>query len=272
MRIRHVLLGLLLFLLPRLAHADKIDKLTRALMQDPSYKVRVQAALVLGKLADRRAVPALIQALRDENESVRGVAAGALGRIGDRSAANALLEATHDSSQFVQIEAKRALAQVANATTQPQIALPGPRAGARFYVAVGISAAGHGGSEYANVVRQALYHELGKLPQVTLQVAGAGSSPSGSQLSSHRLSGYLVDGAIQRLSATYTGGQQQIDCDLKIVIQTYPGRSIKAMTTEGASLQAGTGPGEEASAKHDCLQAAVEAVRDDVGKFLSTVQ
>src|SRR5207302_2123704 len=57
------------------ARADKIDDLTRALMQDPSYKVRVQAALVLGKLNDRRAVPALMQALKDENESVRGVAA-----------------------------------------------------------------------------------------------------------------------------------------------------------------------------------------------------
>ena len=30
------------------ARADRIDDLTRSLLQDPSHKVRVQAALVLG--------------------------------------------------------------------------------------------------------------------------------------------------------------------------------------------------------------------------------
>ncbi|MGZ3426598.1 MAG: HEAT repeat domain-containing protein, partial [Polyangia bacterium] len=81
----------LLLLMAGRASADKIDDLTRTLMQDASYKVRVQAALVLGKLNDRRAVPALIQALHDENETVRGVAATSLGRIGDKSASNALM-------------------------------------------------------------------------------------------------------------------------------------------------------------------------------------
>ncbi len=96
------------------AFADKIDVLTRTLMQDPSYKVRVQAALVLGKLKDKRAVPALMQALHDENETVRGVAATSLGRIGDPSASNALMVAsTTDASEFVRSQAKRALELVA---------------------------------------------------------------------------------------------------------------------------------------------------------------
>src|SRR5580765_7115231 len=113
------------------ASADKIDDLTRALMQDPSYKVRVQAALVLGKLADKRAVPALMQALKDENESVRGVAATSLGRIGDKGAANALLEATNDASEFVRSQAKKALELVSSG---PSMALPPPRPGARYFL------------------------------------------------------------------------------------------------------------------------------------------
>ena len=44
------------------------------------------------------------------------------------------------------------------------------------------------------------------------------------------------------------------------------------MATEGASLQTGAGPSEEMSGKKDCQLAAVEAVRDDVGKFLKTLQ
>jgi hypothetical protein len=53
-------------------------------------------------------------------------------------------------------------------------------------------------------------------------------------------------------------------------VATYPGKSIKMMTTEGASLQASTS--ERESAKRDCIQAAAEAIRDDVDKYLKTVQ
>src|SRR5689334_9191208 len=89
-RARALLVALALALAAGTADADKIDELTRAVIQDPSYKVRVQAALVLGKLGDRRAVPTLIQALNDDNETVRGVAATSLGRLGDRNAAGPL--------------------------------------------------------------------------------------------------------------------------------------------------------------------------------------
>jgi len=266
MRIRHVLAGvvLLALLLGQTARADKIDELARALVQDPSYKVRVQAALVLGKLADRRAVPALIQALSDENESVRGVAATSLGRIGDKAAANALLSATNDSSEFVRTQAKKALELVTS--TAPS--LPAAKAGARYYLAVGFQGALRGGPEYGDLVRQTLQRELQKLPGVTLNVGGEASAQV---LAQKRLQGYIVDGTIQRLSASKTGGQTQIDCDLKAFVATYPGKSIKMMTTEGASLQVGSGPAEEMSAKRDCLAAAVEAVREDVGKFLKTL-
>ncbi len=250
---------------PLSARADKIDDLTRALMQDPSYKVRVQAALVLGKLNDKRAVPALMQALRDENESVRGVAATSLGRLGDRQAANALqVAATNDSSEFVRGQARKALELVAS--SGPSIGAPPQRPGARFYLAVGFQ-----GSKPGNqIVREQLTRELQKLPHVTLSVGGG--SPSASQLSSNHLQGFVVDGNIQRLSASNQGGQAQVDCDLKAFVATYPDKSIKMMTTEGASLSTGSGSSEQESAKRDCLAAAVEAVREDVGKYLRTLE
>jgi hypothetical protein len=246
------------------AEADRLDELTRALMQDPSYKVRVQAALVLGKLGDRRAVPSLLQALKDENETVRGIAATSLGRLGDRAAATGLLAATNDTSEFVRSQAKKALELVSGESGS--VALPPPRAGARFYLAIGFS----GGSQYQQFVRQALAKELQKLPAVTLSIGGG--DPSAHVLAQKRLEGLIVDGTIQRLAASPAGGAQQIDCDLKAFVATYPGKSIKMMTTEGASLQAGSGPSESESAKRDCLGAAVEALRDDVGKYLRTLQ
>lgn len=254
------------------ASADRTDDLARALMQDPSYKVRVQAALILGKLADRRAVPALIQALHDENETVRGVAATSLGRIADKSSANALMvAASSDSSEFVRSQAKKALELVAGGGGG-SLAVAPPRAGARFYVAIGFSSGGKAGSEYARLVREALAKELQKVSSVTLSVSGAGGEPSRSLLASKHLTGFVVDGSIQRLSATPAGGSQTIDCDLKAFVATFPERSIKAMTQEGASLQTGSGPSEADSGKRDCLVAAVEAVKDDVEKFLRTQQ
>jgi hypothetical protein len=268
--IRALAVALLLMLAGR-ASADKIDDLTRALMQDPSYKVRVQAALVLGKLNDKRAVPALIQALHDENETVRGVAATSLGRIGDKSASNALMVAsTSDASEFVRGQAKKALELVVGGGGAI-VATP-PKAGARFYVAIDFSNSGKGGAEYGRLVRDALAKELQKLPTVTLAVGGAAGQPSKSVLASKHLQGFVVDGTIQRLSATPAGGQQTIDCDLKAFVATFPERSIKMMTQEGASLQTGSGPSEESSGKRDCLVAAIEAVRDDVDKFLRTQQ
>jgi len=247
------------------ARADRIDDLTRSLLQDSSYKVRVQAALVLGKLKDKRAIPALSQALRDENATVRGTAAASLGLIGDPSARDALEGAAQDVDGFVKGQAQKALGMLGGGSR------PGPghsHGGAKYYLAIGFASGGKAGPEAAQMVRDALARELQKLPQVTLSI-GPGE-PSAAALQQRKLQGFMVDGTIQRLSATMSGGGAQIDCDLKAFVATYPGKSIKMMTTEGASLQAGAS--ERESAKRDCINAAAEAIREDVQKYLKTVE
>ena len=241
------------------ARADKVDDLSRALMQDPSYKVRVQAALILGKLKDRRAVPTLIRALKDDNETVRGVAATSLGAIGDPSAIGPLEDAARDGNDFVQSQARKALAMLQGGGPT------GPRPGAKYYLAVGFQG-GKGGNQ-VEVVREALIQELPKLPAVTLST-GAGGEPNERLLASKKLQGYIVDGSIQRLTA----GGGQVECDIKAYVATYPGKSIKMMTQAGATVGIGSGPAQELSGKRDCLQAAAEAIRDDVGKFLRTLE
>jgi hypothetical protein len=244
------------------AHADRLEDLTRALA-DSSYKVRVQAALVLGKLGDRRATAALIRALQDENESVRGVAATAIGKLGDKSASNALLSATNDSSEFVRTQAKKALELIAGRESGGDDIAAAPRAGAKFYLTIGFG--GSSANRYQQIFREALARELQKLPSVTLSVGKGDPTPQ--VLQSHRLQAFVVDGTIQRLSALGS----QVDCDLKAFIATYPGKAIKMMTTEGASLQAGSDPSGE-GAKRECLAATAEAVREDVGKYLRTLE
>ena len=247
------------------ARADKVDDLTRSLLQESSYKVRVQAALILGKLKDPRAIAALSQALlHDDNATVRATVATSLGQIGDPSAKNALEGATQDVDGYVRGQAEKALATLGGGSKPPTSS---PHGAAKFYLAIGFQGGGKQ-AEASQMVRDALAKELQKLPGVTLTV-GVGE-PTAAMLSQRKLQGYIVDGTITRLSATLAGGSSQIDCDLKAFVATYPGKSIKMMTTEGASLQASAS--ERESAKRDCIAAAAESIRDDVGKYLKTVE
>jgi epoxyqueuosine reductase len=90
------------------ADVDLLDLLT---LDEPAFRQRYRhtpvsrtkrrgllrnAALLLGNLRDRRAVPALVKALRhDPDPLVRGAAAWALRRIGGRPATRALATASH---------------------------------------------------------------------------------------------------------------------------------------------------------------------------------
>jgi hypothetical protein len=257
-------LGIVLAGTARIAAADRVDELASSLRDDSSYKVRVQAALILGKLKDPRSIAALSQALRDSNATVRGTAAASLGQLGDPSAKDALEGAAQDVDPFVRSQAQRALSMLGGGAKPPSSS----GKGAKFYLSVGFQTDARGSPGSAAMVRGAIMRELGKLPSVTLSV-GSGE-PSDAQLQQRKLQGYMVDGTIQRLTATMAGGGSQIDCDLKAFVATYPGKSIKMMTTEGASLTAGAS--ERESGKRDCVQAAAEAIRDDVEKYLKTLE
>lgn len=60
---------------------------------------RALAAQILGEIGDSRAVPTLIEMLRDTKMVVRGFSAEALGKIGDRQAIPALRSLTNQSGE-----------------------------------------------------------------------------------------------------------------------------------------------------------------------------
>lgn len=73
--------------------------LIKALGYEDDWNVRANASWVLGELRSRRAVDALIEALKDEHEGVRARAAGALGKIGSRKAQAPLTNALGDEDK-----------------------------------------------------------------------------------------------------------------------------------------------------------------------------
>ncbi len=77
--------------------------------QRADFRLRVQAAFALGNLRDARGVPALSNALSDQNPALRAAAATALGRIGSARGLPALRRARRDQSAAVRMQAERSI-------------------------------------------------------------------------------------------------------------------------------------------------------------------
>ncbi len=91
-----------------LAHQALINAL-----QHPLADVRIAAALVQGKLHDKRAIPSLIEALRVKDQSVNVAAQEILLELGD-SSINELLEVLMDKDAEVRCRAIEALGKIGN--------------------------------------------------------------------------------------------------------------------------------------------------------------
>jgi len=95
-----------------------------ARLRDPEADNARDAAMTLGTLPrDAEAVAALAEAVRNSDgffhSVVRAAAAQALGKIGDRSAVDALIEATRDSMAEASEEAVKALGLLGDARALP---------------------------------------------------------------------------------------------------------------------------------------------------------
>jgi hypothetical protein len=236
----------------------KVEELTKALNEDPNYKVRVQAALVLGRLGDHSAVPALIKALSDQNKTVRAIAAQALGQLADQSAADPLRNLLkREGDPFVRSQTEKALALISSDTG-------GGNKKAKIYLTFGPFTGGvkSAGAEAAKVIRDALSRELGKLAVVTLTLG-----PAEQKSFPKTMQGFLIDGNITRLDDLPAGGSSETSCDVKVMVARWPSKSIILWTNAGASLQSGSRPQDKLSARKDCLEASAGQLAEDLGKF-----
>src|SRR5687768_16337930 len=92
-----------------LAAPTNVSELALRLKDTSDFRVRVQAALQLGKAADGAALEPLVAALDDPNESVRAAAAAALKQLGDARAIEPLKERRLDRSRAVREQVRNSL-------------------------------------------------------------------------------------------------------------------------------------------------------------------
>ncbi|MCB9558685.1 MAG: HEAT repeat domain-containing protein [Deltaproteobacteria bacterium] len=250
-------------LAPQLAHADRVGQLIRLLETDDSYKVRLQAAMALGRLKDRRGIPALIQALKDPQHVVRGMSAASIGQIADPRGVPALkLLLRREQHSFVIEQAKKALAGL----SQPD--------SGRFFVQVRKikNSAGRGGPELATRFQQELTAEFGKAPGVVTRWP-SGGMPSATQLKQRKMIGFVIDGAINQLTVSKSGNSLTLSCAVRVSLSTFPGNSMKGFYSGGASMVVSESeftPRAQAGIWGELLAGAAQGARQQiVGAYLN---
>jgi len=257
------LLGLALLTpaLPVAAADVQIDDLVKAVTEDSNYKIRVQAALVLGKLADPRATRALIKALADTNKTVRGIAAQALGQVGDAIAIDPLRDLLRrEADPFVRTQAEKALAGLSSPL--------GAGKRAKIYLSFGPFSGGvkSAGPEAAKLIQDALGKELGKLSFVTLSISQADQH----NFAKTGMQGFFIDGNITRLEDSSGGSGAETSCDVKVMVASWPQKSIIMWTNAGASVQSGSRPRDRENARKECLEASARGLSEDLVNFLKS--
>jgi hypothetical protein len=238
----------------RLGWAGKVDDLSNALLGDPSFKVRVQAALLLGKLGDKGGADALIKALNDEDKSVRGMAAQSLGKLGGApamAALKALLGRERDS--FVSTQAKLALSTLEDQEVDDR----------KIFVTLGSFAGGVKAADSALLasLHNSLRQSLEKLPKLTF--ASDAPAPKGHGHTSRV--GFLVDGNVSRLEES--GGSAEINCEIKVMVARWPSRSVILWTSAGAAVQGGRREADKLNARRDCIEATAGQLGDSLLEF-----
>ncbi|MGB3082799.1 MAG: HEAT repeat domain-containing protein [Candidatus Omnitrophota bacterium] len=107
--------GIIIYLAVQKKKYEKYpEPLLKALVRlESSYPgIRGNAAIALGAIGDKRAVPALIKTLGDSDASVGADAAAALGMIGDKRAVPALMKALRHRYSLVRASSASALCKI----------------------------------------------------------------------------------------------------------------------------------------------------------------
>ena len=236
----------------------KGEDLSKALLTDSSFKVRVQAALLLGKLGEKAGTEALIKALDDENKSVRAMAAQSLGKLGGAPAAAALKSLLErEPDPFVATQIKVALSALEDQEVKDR----------KIFVTFGPFT---GGAKAADSTLLALLHSslqqsLAKLPKLTF--APDAPMPKG-RARAGRV-GFLIDGNVARLeeSSSGSGGSAETSCEIKIMVARWPSRTVILWTSAGAAVQGGRRDADKLNARRDCIEATAGQLGDSLLEF-----
>jgi len=252
---RRTLLSLaLLFSVSSAVATPGLDELVEQLKSASDFRVRVSAALQLGKSLTGDAAPPLEAALDDSNASVRAAAAAALKNLGDQAAVAALKAHRSDKSEAVRAQVAAAIKSL----EEERISGPKPR----VLIKIGImkNESGVKSKRIESELADSSRRKLSALPGVRV-LAADGSGP-GTDTSSGKPSSVpmvMVTGNVSELKASREGRSITYSASVEYVLHTMPEQAIAAKVSGRASATATERESEDASALAELRRSVLEA-------------
>jgi hypothetical protein len=234
--------------------AEDVTSLSRVLGSESDFRVRVNAALALGKTHSRAALGPLVSALDDQHPAVRAAAAAAIGSLGSRDGAGAL------RGRLARERVGAVRSEIGNALEILGVAQQGNVKGAKYLVQLGMMRNNSGvrGNELAETFRGVTRDRASALPGVVVL------TDEGVQAVQARKTPLLVvDGVINRLAKGSRGPNLTVSAQVEYVVRRAPDQSLKG-TVSGTAEAFGNASiaGDQrrvAQLENQALQGAVDS-------------
>ncbi len=259
------ILGGLLLLAPSRSPAaptgapDPLPALIKSLQKDPSYKVRLQAAMTLGRLRDERSVDPLLFTLRaDKHPGVRAMAAQALATIGDTDAMTGLEAAQNDPDRFVRAQVEKAIVHMGGRPRSMKIAPNGPK----LVLAIGEM------GDRTRKARGQLLSQMRDFVRTELEATPGVAIAQKGEVAKRR---YTIDGSITEMSKRMLPDWVQVTCGVSLVLTSHPGGAIIGMTSTSATVEhprKGYRPEQQGKLEERALQSAVRGAHQSIVPYL----
>ena len=246
------------------ARADDDAVALRNLATSSDYRVRVLAALALGKSRSAAARPALEKALADVSPAVRVAVGAALGSLGDPRAVRALRAALANETV---VNARQEYEKSIQQLVPVSVGRP------KYLVALGKleNKSPIASPVLALALKDATRARMSQVPGVELVPEGANVGNIGR---SRGLPAFQVDGQLTDLSEKQDGRDVGFAARVEYTIRRMPDNALKATVTGMAKLLARAadvkGPREIQQLQMDSLTAAVDSALKGVAPALAT--
>lgn len=212
------------------SRAQDVASLVRDLQTGADFRLRVGAALSLGKTHSLAALEPLVRALEDSHPAVRTAAAAALGVLGNPNAIPALrARMATESSPAVKSQMATAIEAIKNGGA----ASGASHGAAKMLVMLGHmkNASGVRGTQLADVLRGATRARAAQLPGVEV-LAEASDGPR--EAASRKLPLVVLDGVVNRLAQGAHGANVTVSAQVEYVVRKMPEQALKGTVTGAA--------------------------------------
>jgi hypothetical protein len=227
----------------------------RDLATGSDFRVRVSAALALGKSKSPGARPALERALGDSHPAVRSAAAAALAALGDAGAVPALRAAAgRESDAGVKSQMEQSIKRLLGSASAPS-------AKAKFLITLGKleNKVGATGQPLMNTLKSSARSRIAMVPGVEVLADGADAATEGR---SRNLPAFALDGSLTQLAKKQGSDGVGYAARVEFLIRKVPDQTLKGTMSGAAQAVADAkqvrGQSELTQLQIDALDAAID--------------